>query len=130
MRTSRLLRGAAALLLAAAAVFSASMTAGAVNTSSQYMRGDADGNGRITVDDVTTIQKYCARLLTLSEDDLRAAEVNGDKTININDATDIQRRLAKYENIYLIGAIFCPGQPDPIVSDYEPDENELPIIKN
>ena len=54
--------------------------------------GDADGNGKITIDDVTCIQKYCAEL-SIDYIDLSLADVNHDGEININDATLIQKHL-------------------------------------
>lgn len=55
--------------------------------------GDADGNGKITIDDVTCIQKYCAEI-SIDYIDVNLADVNKDGEININDATLVQKHLA------------------------------------
>ena len=46
------------------------------------------------INDVTTVQKYVARMLTLSEKQLSAADVTGDGNVDISDATAVQRYLA------------------------------------
>lgn len=55
--------------------------------------GDADGNGKISIDDVTCIQKYCAEI-SIDYIDVNLADVNKDGEININDATLVQKHLA------------------------------------
>lgn len=55
--------------------------------------GDADADGKISIDDVTCVQKYTAEL-ELEYIDLKAADVNFDSEINIEDATLIQKHLA------------------------------------
>lgn len=55
--------------------------------------GDADGDGKISIDDVTCIQKYCAAL-SVDFIDLNLADVNYDGVINIDDTTLIQKHLA------------------------------------
>lgn len=66
-----------------------------------YLRGDADGDGEVTILDATVIQRRLVELLTPSFDE-RAADVDGDG-LNIVDATLIQRYLAEFDNIYHIG---------------------------
>lgn len=55
--------------------------------------GDADGNGTINIDDVTCIQKYCAEL-SVDYIDFELANINKDDSIDIQDATLIQKHLA------------------------------------
>ena len=55
--------------------------------------GGADGDGRITVMDVTAIQKHIASV-SLPEFDETAADVDGDGKVTISDATELQRYLA------------------------------------
>lgn len=55
--------------------------------------GDADGNGKITIDDVTCIQKYCAEL-SVDYIDPSLADASDDGEIDIQDATLIQKHLA------------------------------------
>lgn len=56
--------------------------------------GDADGDGRITIMDVTAIQKYIAFMPTPEFDEI-AADVDGNGKVTIADATELQRYLAK-----------------------------------
>ena len=65
-----------------------------------YVRGDADGDGAVTILDATAIQRKLAELATASFNEA-AADVDGDG-LNIIDATKIQRYLAEFENIYHI----------------------------
>ena len=84
--------------------------------SNSYFRGDADGDGRVTIVDATTIQKYLAGFNMPENFQQEACEVNGDGSITISDVTEIQRYLAGFDNIYHIGEIIFY------------DEYELPFI--
>lgn len=57
--------------------------------------GDADGDGYITIQDVTTIQKHCAFIQVLSEKGVNCANVSGDDVVTIRDATNVQFYLAR-----------------------------------
>ena len=65
--------------------------------------GDADGDGEITISDVTMIQKYIADYNMPDNFQIKACDVNGDGNVNINDATEIQCFLADLGNPYHIG---------------------------
>ena len=65
--------------------------------------GDADGDGRVNVQDVTAIQSHLAELKTVEGIYLRAADANQDDIVDISDATAIQMKLAEYELPYPIG---------------------------
>ena len=56
-----------------------------------YTIGDANADGELNIKDVTTLQKYCAKL---SKVDKLVADFNGDFKIDIKDVTDIQKKLA------------------------------------
>ena len=49
----------------------------------------------MNVGDVTTIQKYTAKILDFNKAQLRCGDLNGDGTVNIMDATYLQMELAK-----------------------------------
>ena len=66
-----------------------------------YVVGDADGDGKITVGDVTAIQKKIAQL-PLDFFNSTAADIDG-KGLDITDATAIQRYLAEYKDHNNIG---------------------------
>ncbi|MEE0914053.1 MAG: leucine-rich repeat protein [Ruminococcus sp.] len=59
----------------------------------KYEIGDVDLSGRVDVKDATLIQSYIASLTTLTDEQLAVADVNGDSTINVLDATAVQRSL-------------------------------------
>lgn len=66
-----------------------------VSTQNTILYGDADGDGTVTIIDVTLIQRHLADLyLPISEEDMKAAIVSGDDELSIIDATLIQRWLA------------------------------------
>ncbi len=56
--------------------------------------GDSDLSGKINIKDATTIQKFVAKLISLSDISLFAADANEDGKQNIKDATEIQKYLA------------------------------------
>lgn len=55
--------------------------------------GDVDGNGIISIQDATEIQKYIASLVDFTPAQLLLADYNGDGVVNVSDATAIQRTL-------------------------------------
>lgn len=67
--------------------------------------GDANGDSKVDIKDVTFIQKATANDLTLSEAERKAADTNGDGTINIKDATEIQKYIAGSGTEYKIGEL-------------------------
>lgn len=102
-----------------------------VSAASSYLRGDADGDGVVTIRDATTIQRRLVEIPTPSFDE-RAADVDGDG-LNITDATSIQRYLAQFENIYHIDetvTIPDPTTPQPTTPQPTRDPYELPVVPN
>ena len=69
----------------------------------EALLGDADGDGYININDVTTIQRYLAELETLEGIYLHTADANQDGTVDIADATVIQMYLAEYDVTTPIG---------------------------
>lgn len=70
--------------------------------SSYVLYGDVNLDGRVTVQDVTLIQKYASRTTTLTGQALKNADVNADGSVTTYDATLIQRYLAgnyNYTNV-------------------------------
>ena len=63
--------------------------------------GDVDGDGSIDINDATTIQRYIADAVILSDDALLAADTNGDGVVDINDVTHLQKYIAEYDGIVL-----------------------------
>ena len=58
--------------------------------------GDPDGDGKITIKDVTMIQMYCAEMIDATDEQKMQMDINGDGRITILDATVLQRYLADY----------------------------------
>lgn len=56
--------------------------------------GDANGDGKIDIDDVTTIQMYAASLCELDEAAQKRADVGNDGSVNVDDATLVQLYIA------------------------------------
>lgn len=96
------------------------LSAAVISTAagSSYIRGDADGDGTVTIIDATVIQRKLA-LLSVPSFNESAADVDGDG-LNILDATRIQRFLAAFTDPYHIG--------DVVVEQPSGDEYELPFI--
>ena len=57
------------------------------------LTGDVDGNGVLTVNDATLIQKYSASITDFTSEQKKLADVNGDGTVNVLDSTEIQKRI-------------------------------------
>lgn len=68
-------------------------------------RGDADGDGLVTINDATAIQRYIAMIQPLQGVELYAADANRDSEINITDATEIQMYIAHYQRPGTIGEV-------------------------
>lgn len=58
--------------------------------------GDANLDGIISVEDVTSIQRHVAEYVTLTGNALVAADANGDGVVTVTDATCVQTYLAEY----------------------------------
>lgn len=56
--------------------------------------GDANGDGSLTQDDVSTIQKHIAEIFKLDERLLENADINADGEINMMDVVMLQRLIA------------------------------------
>ena len=66
------------------------------NEGDEVLRvGDADHDGKITVDDATEVQKICADIITADGRTKAAADINGDGVIDVTEATKIQQNLAE-----------------------------------
>ena len=61
-----------------------------------YIIGDTDQNGKLTVNDVTVLQRHLVEFEILSGNALKAADTNGDGRVTIDDATLLQLYLAEY----------------------------------
>lgn len=62
----------------------------------KYKSGDVNGDGEVTVRDITLIQKYLTGAVGFDEIQLASAEVNADGEIDIQDCTEIQKYTTRY----------------------------------
>ncbi len=68
-----------------------------VQTTREYVLGDSNGDGRITISDSTFIQKYLVeKLINGYEYDMVAMDVNKDGKVDVYDATCVQRHVAEF----------------------------------
>ena len=107
-------------LMLAACVLCAAGTAAAYGA----VRGDADGDGKVTSLDVTVIQRVITGELT-DDDGMIASrgDVTGDG-LSLLDATAIQHYLAGFNNDYHIGE--NTGSTFPFV--FPTEDNQLPVL--
>lgn len=61
----------------------------------EYILGDVDGDGDVSVIDATTIQRHVAQLTLISENRLECADADKDTVVSVMDATMIQRLVAQ-----------------------------------
>lgn len=66
-----------------------------IRVLANVQKGDSDKNGEINVNDVTTVQKYCAKKISFTEENIDVADVNNDGVANVRDATLVQMYLAR-----------------------------------
>ena len=125
-----------ALLFILTAVYTLPSTYAADNR----LRGDADRNGEVTLPDSTLIQYVLSEIEDYDLDE-QAADVNGDETVDITDATLIQRYLLGFDNPYQIDEIIGYSDPTtpttsvpttsaPTTPTPTRDPYELPFIPN
>ena len=65
--------------------------------STQYQLGDVNRDGKVTISDVTAIQRHLAEIEPLTDEQLALADTDGDGEVTIDDATLIQMYLAEYD---------------------------------
>lgn len=63
----------------------------------EVMKGDIDGNGKITASDARTVLRMAAKLEPTTADALQIADMNSDGKLTASDARTILRKAAKLE---------------------------------
>lgn len=80
-------------------MYSTKVTAPNVQTTREYVLGDSNGDGRITISDASFIQKYLVeKLISGYEYDMVAMDVNKDGKVDVFDATCVQRHVAEFKD--------------------------------
>lgn len=91
------------LILPVSLIASALLIAGTITAFAGNLRGDADIDRKITIKDVTCIQRTLADLPVGDNFSESAADADGNGILEISDATAIQRWLAEFDTAYAIG---------------------------
>ena len=60
----------------------------------EFELGDVNCDGKLNIRDATLIQKFLAKMVSLTEKQLTLADINTDDKVNIKDATYIQKKIA------------------------------------
>ncbi len=96
----------------------------APNEYIEYTVGEVDNADGINVKDATMILKHIVQLVTLSDETLLAADVNGDNLITVTDATLILKWIVGIETPaeYKIGELVkIEVNPDPLETTTPPE---------
>lgn len=64
------------------------------------MRGDTNGDGKITVSDLANVQMHLIGVRTLTGNNLRGADTNNDGRITVSDLANIQMHLIGVKSLY------------------------------
>ena len=69
----------------------------AIAKKKNIIKGDVDGDGELTIRDVTYLQRYLAEFIDFDKNQKKAADFDGNSKVNVKDVTAIQRRIANLE---------------------------------
>lgn len=110
-----------ALILTMTAFIANTVTVQAAEET-KIVLGDVNNDGKISILDVTDIQKYIAGLTDFTDNQVKAANTFEDDRIDINDVTELQRYIAGYEDVNKnIGKTWHEGETKTVwVFDSEP----------
>ncbi len=110
-----------ALALTMTAFIANTVTASAAEET-KIVLGDVNNDGKISILDVTDIQKYIAGLTDFTDNQVKAANAFEDDRIDINDVTELQRYIAGYKDVNKnIGKTWHEGETEKVwVFDSEP----------
>ena len=98
------------------------------DNKTEYILGDANSDGVVTISDVTAVQMVLADI-SLPEFNEKAGDIDGNG-LDINDADYIQRYVAMYEDLLGIGETVTETVPttQKPTNAYKTDPYELPFI--
>ena len=86
-------------LIMAILLFTSVMLTVSAYSDSKFANGDVDLDEKLSIRDATDIQKYLAKKLLLTQQQMRLADFNLDGEVNIRDTTNIQKVIAKIEEM-------------------------------
>ena len=98
------------------------------DNKTEYILGDANSDGVVTISDVTAVQMVLADI-SVPEFNEKAGDIDGNG-LDINDAHNIQRYVAMYEDLLGIGGTVTETVPttQKPTNAYKTDPYELPFI--
>lgn len=98
------------------------------DNKTEYILGDANSDGFVTISDVTAVQMVLADI-SVPEFNEKAGDIDGNG-LDINDADNIQRYVAMYEDLLGIGGTVTVAEPSTQkpTNAYKTDPYELPFI--
>ncbi len=100
-----------------------------------YTSGDVNLDSAVNVKDATTIQKYAADIITLTDIQLELADMDANGNVNVKDATYIQKLVAGLiedstpdEDLPQWGAPVLPPSVSATDDELPTDDDDKPII--
>jgi hypothetical protein len=105
--TSILISAAVVILAGSITAFAGNILSETVSAESEYVLGDADCDGQVTINDATFIQRILAEYPVNSDFSDLAADVDGSGGVEITDVTFIQLWLAGLRTPYPVGERFA-----------------------
>ena len=61
-----------------------------INNTTEVIKGDVNGDGALTINDVTKLQRYLAEFESFNDKQMKAADVNNDGEVSVKDITAMQ----------------------------------------
>ncbi len=100
------------------------------DNKTEYILGDANSDGVVTISDVTAVQMVSADI-SLPDFNEKAGDIDGNG-LDVTDAHNIQRFVAMYEDLLGIGKTVTVAEPttQKPTNAYKTDPYELPFIPN
>ena len=102
----------------------------ATDSKSEYILGDANSDGVVTISDVTAVQMFLADI-SVPDFNIYAADIDGEG-LDVTDAHNIQRYIALFDDSLGIGEKVTVTEPttQKTTNAYKTDPYELPFIPN
>ncbi len=125
----KLLKSAAAVILSVIIAICVVFAVHAVaDNKSEYILGDANSDGVVTISDVTAVQMVLADI-SLPEFNEKAGDIDGNG-LDVTDAHNNQRYVAMFEDLLGIGGTVTVAEPttQKPTNAYKTDPYELPFI--
>ena len=115
------------VIIAACVIFAVRAVA---DNKTEYILGDANSDGFVTISDVTAVQMVLADISVPGFNE-KAGDIDGNG-LDVTDAHNIQRYVAMYEDLLGIGGTVTVAEPttQKPTNAYKTEPYELPFIPN